>query len=225
LPKLIKIFWDIDGTILETNGSAAKSFEKAVTDYTGQEVKIDRKNMSGFTDYEISAYLLKSVVKKVSFQDVKKVLEIYAEYLKKDLPESNIKTIGNVSSILNKLKSNPLIDLGIASGNFILGAKAKLNQVGLVDIFPDKNIFCASEKNSQRILVFREAKSSLSQDQVGVIVGDSLQDIYAARNSDLIMVSVPTGLHTSEELNQLNPNFILRKDWDFEDLSVILQSL
>jgi phosphoglycolate phosphatase-like HAD superfamily hydrolase len=225
LTKLIKLFWDIDGTILETNGSAAKSFEKAVTDYTGQEVKIDRKSMSGFTDYEIANFLLKSVVKTVSLQDIKRVLEIYAKILKKDLQDSNVQTIGNVSAILNKLKSYPLTDLGIASGNIILGAKEKLKRVGLLDIFSDKNIFCASEKNSQRRLVFQEAKLSLRKDQVGIIIGDSLQDIDAAHKSGLIIISVPTGLHTSAELKQLNPNFILKKDWDFQDLSTILQSL
>ena len=61
--KKIKIFWDIDGTLLQTHGAAALPFANAVSKFAGQEVKIERKKLSGFTDYEIAQYLLKSINK------------------------------------------------------------------------------------------------------------------------------------------------------------------
>ncbi len=57
--KNAKIFWDIDGTLLQTHGAAAVPFANAVSKIGGQEVQIERKKFSGFTDYEIAQYLLK----------------------------------------------------------------------------------------------------------------------------------------------------------------------
>ena len=48
-----KLIWDIDGTLLKTNGAAAIPFAKAVSDFAGVNVKIDRKNLSGFTDMKL----------------------------------------------------------------------------------------------------------------------------------------------------------------------------
>ena len=46
----IKLFWDIDGTVLRTNGAAAIPFADAVKNFTGSQVTIDRQVLSGFTD-------------------------------------------------------------------------------------------------------------------------------------------------------------------------------
>ena len=61
LLKKVKLFWDIDGTLLKTNGAAALPFAKAVSEYASVEVIIDRKKLSGFTDYEIAISLLGSI--------------------------------------------------------------------------------------------------------------------------------------------------------------------
>ena len=61
LYKKTKIFWDIDGTLLQTHGAAAVPFANAVSKFAGYEVQIERKKLSGFTDYEIAQYLLKSI--------------------------------------------------------------------------------------------------------------------------------------------------------------------
>ena len=69
-----KLIWDIDGTLLKTNGAAAIPFAKAVSDFAGVNVKIDRKNLSGFTDYEIAMHLLSS--RNISFEmrDISEIL-------------------------------------------------------------------------------------------------------------------------------------------------------
>jgi hypothetical protein len=41
----IRLFWDIDGTLLLTHGAAARPFAKAVSEYAGKVIEIDRKNL------------------------------------------------------------------------------------------------------------------------------------------------------------------------------------
>ena len=218
LNKSIKLFWDIDGTILQTNGAAAVPFATAVSDFAGQKVIIDRKKMSGFTDYEIANYLLESVKIEASLQDITIVLENYAKNLPNNLRQGKVQIIGNVLDVLRKLKSHPDIELAIATGNFILGAKAKLNQVGLIDYFQDKDIFCASEVNWTRDLIIQSAKNSLKPGQTGFIIGDSPKDVYSAKNSKLKVIAVATGAHSLTELSYLNPDYLLTLGWGYEDL-------
>jgi len=84
-----KLIWDIDGTLLRTNGAAAIPFSKAVSDFAGVNVEIDRKYLSGFTDYEIAMHLLDS--HNVSFK-MRHITQILNEYVQ-NLPQS-LETIG-----------------------------------------------------------------------------------------------------------------------------------
>ena len=77
--KKVKLFWDIDGTLLRTNGAAALPFAKAVSEYAGVEVIIDRKKLSGFTDYEIAISLLSSIGITTSLEDITLILQNYAK--------------------------------------------------------------------------------------------------------------------------------------------------
>ena len=59
-----KLFWDIDGTLLRTNGAAAEPYAFAASKLIGKEIIIDRKQMSGLTDYEIAKNYLNLQIKK-----------------------------------------------------------------------------------------------------------------------------------------------------------------
>ena len=71
-----KLIWDIDGTLLRTNGAAAIPFSKAVSDFAGLNVEINRKYLSGFTDYEIAMHLLNS--HNISFE-MSNITQIYSK--------------------------------------------------------------------------------------------------------------------------------------------------
>jgi len=43
-----KLIWDIDGTLLRTNGAAAIPFSKAVSDFAGVNVEIRQKTAKWF---------------------------------------------------------------------------------------------------------------------------------------------------------------------------------
>ena len=218
LLKKIKLFWDIDGTLLRTNGAAALPFAKAVSEYVGVEVIIDRKELSGFTDYEIAISLLGSIGITTSLKDITLILKSYAEKLPAALDNGEVKKIGHIEKVLETLLKIPEIELAVGTGNFLPGAKIKLNHVGLMNYFNNNNLFCSSENYWSRDLIINSAKNSLTTNQVGIVIGDSPKDILSAKASSLISIAVATGAHSSVELAKYVPNLILNDDWQVNDL-------
>ena len=115
--KKIKIFWDIDGTLLQTHGAAAVPFANAVSKFAGQEVQIERKKLSGFTDYEIAQYLLKSINMETPFNEITQILNEYSLLLPSSLRESKTQVIGEIKKTLIMLHESPNIELAIGTGN------------------------------------------------------------------------------------------------------------
>ena len=229
LLKKVKLFWDIDGTLLRTNGAAALPFAKAVSEYVGVEVIIDRKELSGFTDYEIAISLLGSIGITTSLKDITLILKSYAEKLPAALDNGEVKKIGHIEKVLETLLKIPEIELAVGTGNFLPGAKIKLNHVGLMNYFNNNNLFCSSENYWSRDLIINNAKNSLTTNQVGIVIGDSPKDILSAKASGLKNIAVTTGSHSHTELNEYKPDLILREDWQVEDLifgiNILVQSL
>jgi phosphoglycolate phosphatase-like HAD superfamily hydrolase len=229
LIKKVKLFWDIDGTLLRTNGAAALPFAKAVSEYAGVEVIIDRKKLSGFTDYEIAISLLGSIGITTSLKDITLILKSYVEKLPAALDNGEVKKIGHVEKVLETVLKIPEIELAIGTGNFLPGAKIKLNHVGLMNYFDNNNLFCSSENYWSRDLIINNAKNSLTSNQIGIVIGDSPKDILSAKASGLKNIAVTTGSHSHTELSEYKPDLILQEDWQVEDLifgiNILVQTL
>jgi phosphoglycolate phosphatase-like HAD superfamily hydrolase len=225
LLKKVKLFWDIDGTLLRTNGAAALPFAKAISEFAGVEVIIDRKKLSGFTDYEIAISLLSSVGITTTLKSITLILENYAKKLLTSLSNGLVEKIENIDGVLESLSKIPEIDLAVGTGNFLLGAKIKLNYVGLIKYFNDDNLFCASENYWSRDLIIKNAKNSIFSNQIGIVIGDSPKDILSAKASGLKNIAVTTGGHSHAELYEYKPDLILREDWQVEDLINGINSL
>lgn len=218
LYKKIKIFWDIDGTLLQTHGAAAVPFANAVSRFAGREVQIERKKLSGLTDYEIAQYLLKSINIETSFDAITQILIEYSHLLPSSLRDSKTQEIGEIKKTLIILHESPNIELAIGTGNCLNGALIKLRHVDLLQYFDKNNLFCSTEKNWNRHLVIERAKTSLTEDQVGIVIGDSPRDVLSAKNSNLFVMAAATGAHSSMELLDMNPDYLLENNWTSADL-------
>ena len=216
--KNVKLFWDIDGTLLKTNGSAAIPFAKAVSEFTGVNVVIDRKKLSGYTDYEIVINLLHSIGVATDIKNITMILENYTANLPESLKNGVVEKIGNIEQILEILLDDSSLELAIGTGNCLPGARIKLNYVSLLTYFTDKNLFCASENHWSRDSIIKNAKNSLMPNQIGIVIGDSPKDILSAKASGLISIAVATGAHSSVELAKYVPNLILNNNWQVNDL-------
>lgn len=214
----LKIFWDIDGTLLNTHGAAAIPFAHAISKFAQQKVHIDRKKLSGFTDYEIARYLLNSLGTNASFEEITQILHDYSSALPGYLQASDAVVIKGAQESLIELSKLTGVELAIGTGNFLSGAKAKLKYANLLGFFDQNNIFCATEIYWNRDSIISNAKKSLRIGQVGIVIGDSIRDILSARKSEMIVIAVATGAHSSSELLKQNPDYVLENNWAYQEL-------
>ena len=223
--KNVKLFWDIDGTLLKTNGSAAIPFAKAVSEFTGVNVVIDRKKLSGYTDYEIVISLLHSIGVTTDIKNITMILENYTANLPESLKNGVVEKIGNIEQILEILLDDSSLELAIGTGKCLPGARIKLNHVSLLTYFDDKNLFCASENHWSRDSIIKNAKDSLMPNQIGIVIGDSPRDILSAKASGLKNISVTSGGYSRSELSDYKPDLILKAGWHIKDLTEGIKKL
>ena len=220
-----KLFWDIDGTLLRTNGAAAEPYAFAASKLIGKEIIIDRKQMSGLTDYEIAKKLFESANKKINLNEISRMLDVYCELLPQSLKVGNVEKVGKISEILEMISGINTIQISIGTGNCLSGLNVKLSHVELLKFFDLGDAYYASEINWSRELIMKQAFKSLTINQVGVVIGDSPRDIEVAKKSNLKVVAVTSGAHTKNELIVHGPDAILNNNWGLNELLNVLNNI
>ena len=220
-----KLIWDIDGTLLRTNGAAAVPFAEAVSEFAGIPVFIDRKSLSGFTDYEIAMHLLQLHDIPFEIKDITQILTKYVQNLPVSLKQVGVDLINSINQVLEKLTQLPNMELLIGTGNCLEGARTKLQHVGLERFFLDCSLYCSSENLWNRDLIMQKVASSLLPNELGIVIGDSPRDISSAKNAGLGVIAVSTGAHSYEELESHHPTAILKKTWEYSDLMIAVEKI
>lgn len=221
--KFTNLVWDIDGTLINTNGVAARTLVDAINVTTGLKVDIVSGQFSGMTDYEIVLHLVKIKASNHNLILVNQILNEYSRNLSRALSENNPTVLGDVINSLKQLSNKKLIRNYIGTGNCINGAKTKLQASGIYGYFKNNQIFCATEKLITRNSIIEGVAKSLNTKNT-LIIGDSPNDILAAKNSNFPVLAIPTGHHSLSQLAEYNPDYLLDSNWRTSDLDNILFS-
>jgi len=216
--KRVRIFWDIDGTLIRTNGAAAIPFKNAIMNYLGYSIELDRKKLSGFTDYEIIQSIFSDLNKEIEISEIDKILAEYSSNLANNLDLGDARKINEISEVLLELENSDEYENAIATGNCYLGAIAKLTHIDLIRFFKPEFLFHASPLNTSRDQIIAFAKKSLRHNQLGIIVGDSPKDIASAQKNNLKVLAVATGMHSEEELRKIQRFNVVKENWQKNEL-------
>lgn len=220
---MINLIWDIDGTLLNTKGLGATPFCEAFTDHTGKPAIINKKKLSGFTDFEIALSLMRDAGIKEDIFLAENILNSFADKLEKILAKNPPELLGDIQNTLEFTESSGDFANSIGTGNFMPGAIVKLKSAGIYDYFQNSKFHVASSVLWNRDDIIQSAAEA-SPDSLNLVIGDSPRDISSARFSDLSVLAVASGQHTFEELSTLKPDFILQKAWSLDDfINVINQ--
>jgi phosphoglycolate phosphatase-like HAD superfamily hydrolase len=158
-------------------------------------------------------------------ENITEILHQYVRNLPASLETIGVDLISTIDQVLRKLHQLPNVDLLIGTGNCLAGAKVKLEHAKLKKFFLDENIYCSSEIDWNRDMVIQKAKNSLSENEVGIVIGDSPRDIKSAMQSGLSVIAVPTGAHTRDELESNRPTTTLTADWRYSDLKSAIDKI
>ncbi len=208
--------FDIDGTLINTDGVGSRAFSGALEAVLGIRDGLREIRLHGQTDFLILEMALAKAGRapQIDPETSAELYRCYVELLEKELEKypAGYVVLPGVQAILEELQTRPgEFAVGLATGNLELGAWAKLRPSGLDRFFGFGGFGSDSRERSELILraVERaEAQTGRTASQVFVI-GDTPQDIIHARKAGAKVIAVATGGHTHDELEQHNPDLLV----------------
>ena len=222
LTKDVHIIWDIDGTLLDTNGAGVNPFEESLSEITGKKIKLERSKYSGFTDFEILEDLVISVgLPELTHSQYLDFKSLYNRRLRVALDNIPAKPVKGASDFLSFTEQYKWIHNFIGTGNLFECGVHKVESARLSQYFSPERIYFCDFIHKSRLSIIDRAIQNIPNNQV--IIGDSPRDIAVAHELKIPIIAVATGQHTFEELSSLKPYSTLSKSYTADLLLNIIQ--
>ncbi len=219
------LLFDIDGTLITSGGAGKRAMIRAAEEVLQRPVRHDFLRFSGMTDRLILGDLIKGNGLEGAESEglIDRMLEIYLEYLAKELGQNGqVRLHPGIVALLAAV-STPEFSCGLVTGNIEAGARLKLRPVGLEDFFRFGAFGDDSAvRNELPPLAVRRAEQltgvKFAPEDVWII-GDTPRDIECGRANGYCTLAVATGGATFGELAAHHPDAVFR---DLSDLSAVL---
>jgi phosphoglycolate phosphatase len=218
----MKLFlFDIDGTLLTTDGAGRAALKSAGADLFAIQEDLRTINVSGSTDTAIVQDVLRHHSLDESTANVNRYLGGYLVWLKQHLAAQSGAILPGVLSLLDVLAKDRQA-IGLLTGNVRRGAQIKLTAHGIWDrfsfgAFGDDN----SDRNQLGPIAKRRAEAALNTEFAAhdiVVIGDTPKDIACARAFGAVAVAVATGRYSLANLSEHQPNHLVGDLADTKDL-------
>lgn len=220
MPKRFVFFWDIDGTLLTTQGLGRRPLLEAIKEEINLDFNYDFSNTSGLTDHQIVGKILNYLGINENDGPVltTKILENYCIKYEKLMPTSQIVPLNNSSLVLTYLSEVEEVENWICTGNIKRGAMLKLQSAGLLKFFKEKDIFCSENLEPRFRIIERATRIAEIQDLTPFVIGDTVHDIEASKQMGLACIALESGDYPIQDLLGAKPNHVLRLGWGPQDL-------
>ena len=202
------ILFDIDGTLLHTNGAARRAFERGLLEVYGTAGPIDTHRFDGKTDPQIARELLS--LAGLPHEQIDASLDrLYRAYLASMTAEVARPGYAplvypGVREVLDVLQSRADVLVGLLTGNIADGASLKLRAAGLHEYFEFGAFGSDSEDRGELpAIAVTRARERTGIDFRGkdvVVIGDTPSDIRCGQSLGVFALGVCTGRHSREEL-------------------------
>ncbi|GAC1661968.1 MAG: HAD family hydrolase [Acidobacteriaceae bacterium] len=203
--------FDIDGTLLNTrDGVHYRTFTRAFRDVWGTDETIDGVPWHGNTDVGIIRGVAARAQISEEFLRLHEICSVMTAEIARTRDAMRPEVCAGVRGTLDWLKGKGKL-LGVATGNIEAVGWAKLENCGIRDHF---SLGAFSGPGCEtREDVFREGvdqiRAMLSPSAVIHVVGDTPQDISAARHVGIPVIAVATGKYNFSELLACGPDMLL----------------
>jgi phosphoglycolate phosphatase-like HAD superfamily hydrolase len=207
------VLFDIDGTLLNSEGLGRASMRRALGSIFGSPGN-PAYRYDGKTDKQI----VRDVMRLEGHSDehidsrMETLIETYLEGLREGAKSGkfNVRPHQGVLELLDALEPREDVVLGLLTGNVEAGARTKLTAAG---IDPDRfrvNAFGSDHELRPQLpaIAQRRAKEKLGLDIAGervVVIGDTPADIECGRSLGVKAIGVASGHYTVEQLQAYDP--------------------
>lgn len=215
------LLFDVDGTLVLGDRSNRLWFAEALIEVFGSAGDIDGHSFSGKIDPQIVTELQTGA--GVALAEIEagipKVKAAYLSRLRENLRPDHLRLLPHVREVLERLESRQEVVMGLLTGNWEAGARAKLACFDLNRFFA----FGAFSDGQRRRgdlppLALRRAAAATARQFVAsetVIIGDSVLDVDCAKQHGIRSLAVATGYTDLAALEAVGP------DWTIGDLGEI----
>ncbi len=215
--------FDIDGTLLNSGGAGQAAMEAALKKLFNADGPVQGIAYAGRTDRAIVSDLLAFYRIPLDDSIWETFIGSYLDELPAHLANREGVVLPGVVEILESLHAREDVVLGLLTGNFSQGAKAKLAHFELDHYFPFGGF---GDNHHHRDDVARDALRELQAlhehseetDHVWVI-GDTPADVQCGRAINAKVIAVGTGLYSMEELTTAQADHLFE---DFSDSHQLL---
>ena len=200
-PKLL--LWDLDETLISTDGAGERSFERAALSAFGEKISMRNIDYSGQTDRLIGMLIQRYCNLPEDSGTLEQFLEDFLRFLPEELPRGNPRVLPGVESLTSLAVEAEGMVQGLLTGNLAAGANIKLSYFGLWERF-SFGAFAddANERDLLGPIALQRASDfhemSFKPDQT-VVIGDTLRDIACAQSFGARSLAVASGMCGSDE--------------------------
>lgn len=224
------VLFDIDGTLLWTDGAGRRAMEGALVETFGtagdpsyrydgktdQQIAREQMRGAGFDDAVITARMTS-------------VVHAYLTRLGAELERDReaARACAGVAPLLDALESHERATLGLLTGNVIEGAHRKLTAVGIDHTRFRIGAFGSDHEHRPELpgIAKRRAQELLGLDLEGhgiVVIGDTPADIHCGRALGVRAIGVATGRYSVDELQSHGAHAVFA---DFSDTNAVVNAI
>jgi phosphoglycolate phosphatase-like HAD superfamily hydrolase len=209
------VLFDIDGTLVRRAGPHHRdALVEGIRRVTGLETSTDGIPVQGMLDSVILTLMLRRAgASRTAIRQAMPEIQRAAErYYRRVCPEIRGKQCPAAEPVLDRLTRRGVL-LGLVTGNLTRIGWHKLDRAGLAHYFRFGAFGeMAATRAGLARLAIREARA---QGWIGrgvpiSLVGDSPNDVIAARTARIRSIAVRTGITPPGGLEALHPDFVLR---------------
>src|SRR5260370_33139290 len=223
------ILSDIDGTLVLTGRAGVRAMNRACADIVGHDNALDGVEFAGRTDWSILRDVMRNHDKPMDRPLLDRLNRRYVAHLAEEiqLPGKGIKDVmPGIRELLDALRQRDDVALGLLTGNFIDGARIKLEYFDLWKYFR-----CgafggdSADRNDLVPVAIRRAREAGVADVEParvIVVGDTPNDVECARVVGAMPVAVATGSYSVEQLRETGADVVFK---DLADTAAFLKLL
>lgn len=226
-PSPVLVLWDIDHTLIDTGGLSFELYQRGFRAATGQELR-PVELASGRTDLDVGYETLRANEIEPTARMLAALASALVETYEKatdELVERGRVLPGAVAAV-ERLSREPQIQQGVLTGNLRRIARAKLAAYGLdtmldldASAYGDDHLVRADLVPAARLVATE--RYGLSYEGAGtVLVGDTPNDVAAAKTAGARIIAVATGRTSASDLHAAGAEHVLA---DLTDTERIVQ--
>jgi phosphoglycolate phosphatase-like HAD superfamily hydrolase len=207
--------FDIDGTLVRGGWQLRAWFGEALVEVFGEAGDLDGYSFAGKIDPQIVMELLSGAgLPRAEIEaGLPSFQKSYLGRLQRHLSRDHLRLLPHVESLLERLSRRGEITLGLLTGNWELGARAKLSCYGLNRFFSFGSFGDGQQSRRDLPPLALDRAAAVTGRRFlpaeTVIVGDSSLDVECAHEHGMRAAAVATGPASRAELESAGADWVL----------------